>query len=169
VKLVALLVALALTACTHGLRGVAMEHPKATGKIVTSASVDEPDGLKVLWNGQTSGLDSEWKGWIAGSPNELEAVWTEAAVGDPPAIDFTKYVVIAEAGDGGVCNPRILGVDAEASGLLRLRYHPDDLARTCILVATRIARIVAVPRRVLTATVVFMNGFAFEVPEVPFE
>lgn len=168
-KLVGLLAALALAGCTHGLRGVPMTPPKSTGKVVASASVGEPDGVKVLWNGQTSGTDSRWKAWIAGSPDELEAVWDEAAFGDPPAIDFTKYVVIAEAGEGGVCNPRILGVDAEASGLLRLRFDPDAMYRTCILLATRIARIVAVPRRVLTATVVFMNGYAFEVPEVPFE
>ena len=170
-KLVALLVVLelALAGCTHGLRGVPIEQPKPTGNVVASASAGEPDGLKVLWNGQTSGTDSRTKAWIAGSPDELEAVWSEAAFGDPPGIDFTKYVVIAEAGDGGVCNPRILGVDAEASGLLRLRFDPDDLHRTCIMVATRVARIVAVPRRVLTATVVFMDGFAFEVPEVPFE
>jgi hypothetical protein len=170
VKPVALLVALvlALAGCTHGLRGVRIEQPKATGKVVASASVVEPDGLKVLWNGQTSGSAGTWQGWIAGSPDELDAIWSEAGVGDAPAIDFTKYIVIATAGDGGVCSPRLLAVEAEASGLLRLRYHPDDLYMNCILVSTRIARIVAIPRRVLPATVVFFNGFAFAVPEVPF-
>jgi hypothetical protein len=44
----------------------------------------------------------------------------------------------------------------------------EDLFMTCILLATRVAKIVAVPRRVLTATVVFMNGYAFAVPDVPF-
>lgn len=79
-----------------------------------------------------------------------------------------KYVVIAQAGGGGVCNPRITGIEAEASGLLRLEYDEEDLFMTCILLATRVAKIVAVPRRVLTATVVFMNGYAFAVPDVPF-
>jgi hypothetical protein len=78
-------------------------------------------------------------------------------------------VVIAEAGDGGACNPTITGIEAEASGLLRLRFASHDPFMSCIMVSFRIARIVAVPRRVLPATVVFMNGFAFEVPDVPFD
>lgn len=157
-----------LTSCTEGLRGAPMKPPKATGKLVASASVDEPGGLKVLWNGQTNAGASGWRGWIAGSDEELAAVWGAAAAGRPPRIDFARYVVLAVAGEGGVCNPTILGIDAEASGLLRLRIDPKILGETCILVATRIARIVAVPRRILPTTVVFFDGFAFEVPEVPF-
>lgn len=73
------------------------------------------------------------------------------------------------AGDGGACNPTITGIEAEASGLLRLRFASHDPFMSCIMVSFRIARIVAVPRRVLPATVVFMNGFAFEVPDLPFD
>jgi hypothetical protein len=143
----------ALVGCTEGLRGVPMKAPDTTGR--------------VLWNGRTGGVDSKWKAWIAGSDEELAAIWRAASVGTPPRIDFARYVVIAEAGEGGVCNPKIVGVEAEASGLLRLRFE-DPKDEICIMVATRIALIVAVPRRVLPATVVFLHGYAFEVPQVPF-
>jgi len=154
--------------CTEGLRGVPMKAPAATGVVVASATTAEREGLEVLWNGQTSGGDFEWKTWIAGSPEELDAVWSAAAAGSAPPVDFSRYVVIAAAGGGGVCTPRVTGIDAEASGLLTLRFDPDTIGKPCILLLTRVARIVAIPRRVLPATVVFMNGYAFAVPEVPF-
>jgi hypothetical protein len=157
---------------TEGLRGVPVKAPNTTGKIVASATTSEREGLRVLWNGRTGGGDVKWKAWIAGSDEELAAVWRtavvwrSAAAGIPPRIDFARYVVIAEAGEGGVCNPKIVGIEAEASGLLRLRF--DQKNEICIMVATRIARIVAVPRRVLPTTLVFLHGYAFEVPQVPF-
>lgn len=154
--------------CTQGLRGVPFEGPARTGIVVASARTTEPGGLVVLWNGQTAGAEMEWHAWIAGSPDAYRAVWSAAALGQPPAVDFARYVVIAEAGAGGVCNPKITGVVAEASGRLALQFEPDGELTTCILVATRIARIIAVPRRVLPSSVVFLNGHAFEVPEVPF-
>jgi hypothetical protein len=157
----------AVVGCTEGLRGVPTKAPDTTGRVVASATTSEREGLRVLWNGRTGGVDSKWKAWIAGSDEELAAIWRAAAVGTPPRIDFAKYVVIAEAGEGGVCNPKIVGIEAEASGLLRLRFD-DPKDEICIMLATRIARIVAVPRRVLPATVVFLNGYAFEVPQVPF-
>jgi hypothetical protein len=160
--------AFAVSACTDGLRGVPVRAPEATGKVVAAATTTEGEGLRVLWNGQTSGAETRWQAWIAGTPDELDAVWSAAAPGRAPAVDFAKYVVIAEAGEGGVCNPKIVGIEAEASGLLRLRYDANDSYMTCILLATRIARVVAVPRRILTATVVFLNGNAFAVPDVPF-
>jgi len=167
-SVVVLVLSLALAGCTQGLRGVPMKMPATTGEVVVAATTSEREGLRVLWNGRTSGADGKWKAWIAGSPEELEAIWNAAAFGTPPSVDFARYIVIAEAGDGGVCNPKIVGIEAEASGLLRLRYDPEAAIMTCIMVATRIAKIVAVPRRVLTATVVFMDGYAFAVPEVPF-
>jgi hypothetical protein len=145
-----------------------MEMPQATGKPVARAIVGEPEGLIVLLNGQTSGSDMNGKTWVAGSQEELEAVWSAAGMGRVPRVDFAKYVVFAAAGVGGVCNPKITSIEAEASGLLVLRYERENEDRPCILVATRIARIVAVPRRILPATVVFLNGYAFAVPEVPF-
>jgi hypothetical protein len=163
-----LVMSLALTGCTQGLQGVPMKMPATTGKVVAAATTSEREGLRVLWNGRTRGADGKWKAWIAGSPDELEAVWSAAAAGTPPSIDFARYIVLAQAGEGGVCNPKIVGIEAEASGLLRLRYAPETTPTTCILLATRIAKIVAVPRRILTATVVFLDGYAFAVPDVPF-
>jgi hypothetical protein len=158
----------ALVGCTEGLRGVPMKEPEASGRVVAGATTSEREGLKILWNGRTRGTDMKWKAWIAGSDDELAAVWSATAVGNPPSIDFAKYVVIAEAGEGGVCNPTIVGIEAEATGLLRLRYDPKDGVMTCIAVATRIAYVVAIPRRILPATVVFLHGYAFAVPEPPF-
>lgn len=145
-----------------------MNPPPKTGQVVATAGVGEPHGLRVLWNGGTSGGDFARKAWIAGSPEELDAIWNAAAVGDAPFVDFREHVVLAIAGQGSVCNPRIVGIDAEASGRLTLRYDPPDGVMTCIMVAVRVAQIVAVPRRVLPATVVFLDGYAFAVPEVPF-
>jgi len=161
----------AVGACTEGLRGAPMEMPRATGKPVARAMVGEPEGLIVLWNGRTNHGDMSWKTWIAGSQEELEAVWSAAAPGDAPRVDFAKYIVLAAAGTSDVCRqPKIVGIEAEYSGRLILHYeHEDELQlETCIHIATRIARIVAVPRRILPATVVFLDGYAFAVPEVPF-
>lgn len=154
--------------CTDGLRGVRMETPKPTGQAVVTVTTSESDGLRVLWNGKTAGEDFEMKAWIAGDPDELAAVWRAAAVGPPPPVDFGRYIVIARAGMGWACNPKIVGLDAEASGLLTLRYDPPGGIMACILTAPRVAHIVAVPRRALTATVVFLDGYAFQVPEIPF-
>ncbi|HEX6764062.1 MAG TPA: hypothetical protein VF103_01265 [Polyangiaceae bacterium] len=162
-------VALTSVGCTEGLRGVPMEMPKATGRLVASASTTEREGLLVLWNGQTSGGGMRAKAWVAGSQEELEAVWSEAVHGKVRFVDFRKYVVFAEAFEGGVCNPKIVGIDAEHSGLLVLHYEGESESQTCIMVATRIARVVAVPRRILPTTVVFLDGFAFQVPDAPFE
>ena len=145
-----------------------MNSPPKTGTVVATASVGDQHGLRVLWNGPTSGDDFDRNAWVAGSPDELDAVWSAAAVGAVPFVDFREYVVLAIAGQGSVCNPRIVGIDAEASGRLTLRYDPPDGVMTCIMVAVRVAQIVAVPRRVLPATVVFLDGYAFAVPEVPF-
>ena len=62
----------------------------------------------------------------------------------------------------------LVGIEAEASGRLTLRYDPADGFMTCVLVAVRVAKVIAVPRRILPATVVFLEGYAFAVPEVPF-
>jgi hypothetical protein len=165
---IVLVIALGQSACTEGLRGAPMEAPPETGSIVATASAGEPHGLRVLWNGRTSGGDFGRKAWVAGSADELAAVWSSAAVGEAPFVDFREYVVLAFAGEGSVCNPRIVGIDAEASGRLTLRSDPADGIMTCILVAVRVAQVIAVPRRILPATVVFLGGYAFAVPEVPF-
>jgi hypothetical protein len=63
-------------------------------------------------------------GWIAGNAEELAAVWKAAASGPPPRVDFAKYVVIASLGESTTMIPKIIGLEAEASGLLTLRHAP---------------------------------------------
>jgi hypothetical protein len=168
----ALAVVVALPGCTEGLRGVRTEMPSATGKPVASVTTSEAGGLIVLWNGESASHDEVLRkggggGWIAGSQGELEAVWKATVSGPPPRVDFARYVVLAELDQGGRCEPKIDGLDAEASGLLTLRYAPEPM-RPCPAILVPVARILAVPRRVLTATVVFLEGYAYEVPDVPF-
>lgn len=167
-----LAVALALgSGCTEGLRGVPMKEPTATGNVVASVSANEPGGLVVLWNGQVvrrknQGLKA-WTTWIAGSQEELDAVWAAAAKGPPPSVDFASNVVFAAAGPGSPCSPSIRRLDVEASGLMLLQTDaiPNDAVCSD---KVPVARIIAVPRRVFPTTVVFLEGFAFEVPDVPF-
>jgi hypothetical protein len=162
----------ALAGCTDGLRGVRMEMPKATGKPVASVTANEPGGLLVFWNGESMthpeayGVDGGGV-WIAGNDDEFRAVWKATASGPPPRVDFAKYVVLAALGEGNYCEPKILGIDAESSGLLTLRYA-DQTGMECEDIAIPVALIIGIPRRVLTATVVFLEGYAFEVPEIPF-
>ena len=161
----------ALAACTDGLRGVPMKSPERTGKVVASVSTSEPGGLLVFWNGDSMTHVSahlRWGQWIAGNDEELAAVWREAANGPPPRVDFATYVVLASLREGNYLIPKIIGLDAEASGLLTLRHAPTPIGASYEDIAVPIARIIGIPRRVLPATVVFLEGYAFEVPEVPF-
>src|SRR5262245_59511113 len=64
------LVLAALVGCTEGLRGVPMKAPHTTGKIVASATTSDREGLRVLWNGRTGGMETKRKAWIAGSDEE---------------------------------------------------------------------------------------------------
>jgi hypothetical protein len=164
---------LVLGACTDGLRGVPMKAPAQTGKIVASASTSEPGGLLVFWHGDSlTHREVHKRGgggfWIAGNEEELEAVWKAAASGPPPQVDFAKYVVLASLREGNYFLPKIIGLDAEASGLLTLRYAPETGMFSYEDLVVPIARIIGIPRRVLPATVVFLEGYAFEVPEIPF-
>lgn len=165
--------ALVLGACTDGLRGVPMKTPERSGKIVASASASEPGGLLVFWNGDSlAHREVHLKGgggtWIAGNDEELDAVWKAAASGPPPRVDFAKYVVLASLGEGNYMIPKIIGLEAEASGLLTLRHAPLPSGASYEDILVPIARIIGIPRRVLPTTVVFLEGYAFEVPEIPF-
>jgi hypothetical protein len=161
---------LVVVGCTEGLRGVPMKEPSATGKVVASVSANEPGGLQVLWNGpvvrQQDRVLTKWSTWVAGSQEELDAVWKAAAKGLAPSVDFASYVVFAATGPHN-CLPPIRGLDIEASGLMLLRKE-DIPVHSCRGDAVPVARIIAVPRSALPTTVVFLEGYAFEVPDVPF-
>ena len=165
--------ALVLGACTDGLRGVPIQAPARTGKVVASVSASEPGGLLVFWHGESiTHREVHAKGgggdWIAGNEEELSAVWKAAASGPPPRVDFAKYVVFASLSEGLDLIPKIIGLDAEASGLLTLRREPVPPGTSYMDVFVPIARVIGVPRRILPTTVVFLEGYAFEVPEIPF-
>jgi hypothetical protein len=130
-------------------------------------SVKDPNGLLVLANGRTSGGDSDWKGWIANDALELGVLWKAVGRGrlPPPVVDFSRYIVFGAAGEGGVCPTKIVGIAAKASGELALEYDQDSLFTTCILLATRVALVVAVPRRMVRGPVAYFNGYRCLVEE----
>ena len=163
--------AFALAGCTDGLRGVAMKAPDATGKIVASVTTSDPRGLVVFWDGRNRAEESvrvESRAWIAGSEEELVAVWKESAVGPPPRVEFASYVVFASTWERPFDVPKIIGLDAEESGLLLLRFAPETSMAAYEDAVMNGSRILAVPRRVFPTTVVFLDGYAFAVPEIPF-
>ncbi len=156
-------IVLAVSGCAATInRGVRAEPPARTGRLFRSASTKEAHGLLVLLNGQTSGLDFHTRTWSATDEVELEVLWRGVRPGgSPPGVDFNRYVVLGVAYEGGVCQPPILGIESEPSGLLGLRYDPDRLLDTCIMVAVRVAHVVAVPRRVLPGPVVYLWDHRF--------
>jgi hypothetical protein len=163
---------LACIGCTEGLRGVPMKEPSATGKVVASVTANEPGGLVILWYGQVvrekNKTPRTWSTWVAGSQEELDAVWKTAAKGRPPSVDFANYVVFAAAGPASPCVLLpIRRLDVEASGLMRFYTESNPNSDNCTD-SVPVARVIAVPRRALPTTVVFLEGYAFEVPDVPF-
>jgi hypothetical protein len=159
--------------CTEGLRGVPMKEPSATGNVFASVSASEPGGLVILWNGpvvrKKDRMLPTWTTWVAGSQEELDAVWKAAAKGPVPSVDFASHVVFAGAGPGSPCHLQpIRSLDVETSGLMLLHTESIPKNHVCQDEVTPAARIVAVPRRALPTTVVFLEGYAFEVPDVPF-
>jgi hypothetical protein len=136
--------------------------PARTGRLFASASTKEPNGLLVLHHGQTSGRGDDTKTWSATDEVELAVLWSGVRPGgDPPEIDFSRYVVLGAVSDGSVCQIPILGIESEPSGLLSLLYDPERLFSNCILVAVRVGHVVAVPRRILPGNVVYLWGYRF--------
>ena len=167
ISVVACALALALVqACAGSTRGVRAEAP-GDSAIVARVSVKEPNGLLVLANGQTSGGDFDWKGWIANDALELGVLWKAVGRGHspPPVVDFSRYIVLGAAGIGGLDPAKIVGIAAKASGELALEYDQDSLFSTGNLEARRVALVVAVPRRVVRGPVVYFHDFRFLVEE----
>jgi len=153
---------LALSGCASPTRGTRAKSPAPTGRLFGSATTTEANGLLVLSNGRTGGGDDDTKTWSATDDVELAVLWRGVGrSGPPPTIDFGRYIVLGSASDGSVCQISILGIDSEPSGRLSLRYDPDQLFQTCILVAVRVARVVAVPRRIVPGPVVYLWGYRF--------
>ncbi len=111
------------------------------------------------------GLDFDRRGYIAGDRSQFGALWLE--VGAPrrqPAVDFAEYVVFAIVGEGAQCPWEVLAVDLEPDDVLRVR---TDGNWSCTDVAVRRALVLAVPRRLLGASVTLIEhgAFTFDVPQ----
>lgn len=146
-------------------------------KAVTVAEVTtfERDGLRVLWNGQVErGSVGELEGFVAGDREELERLWEASGMArQSPRVDFSREVVFAFAAPGGVCPRELTHASLEKDGVLRISGPPWGGA--CVDLLTRVATVVAVPRRLLgeheKVTVVWSEpqsaGFEFSVPCAP--
>jgi hypothetical protein len=153
-----------IAGCAGSTAGVRAPAPPATGQVYARATTSDTAKLRVLLNGRTPGLAHGQQAWIASDDVELGVLWAHLHRGSAPTVDFTHYIVLGTAFEGGVCQPTITGIRAERSGLLSLEYLEEG-ERICIMLATRIATVVAVPRRVLPGPVVYLWGFRFTVDE----
>ena len=143
--------------CGGAGRGTLVALPTATaGGALAQATTSEADGLRVLWHGPTRGRVDAAEAWSAASPSELEDLW-QAAGRPPPAprVDFRNYVVFGIARGGGVCPDEITGARREAGGLLSLQSEP--LQHSCVDLLTRVAEVVAVPRRLLDEQITLVS------------
>jgi hypothetical protein len=157
-----IVVLLASSGCAGATRGTRAKPPTPSGRLFGSATTSEQHGLLVLSNGRTGGRGQSTETWSATDDAELAVLWRDVhRPGSPPAIDFSRYVVFGAVFEGSVCPTPVLGIESEASGLLRLTYDPDRLLDNCILQAVRVAQVVAVPRRILPGRVVYLWGYRF--------
>ncbi|AKF09616.1 hypothetical protein [Sandaracinus amylolyticus] len=162
-------VGLALAGCGGPIAGARQTLPlPAHFTAVARATTDDPDGLRVLWNG---GADtSEHGAWIATTHAELEALWERVgAAGPVPEVDLRTHVVIGEAFMNGACMDEIVAVERDAEGRVLLRTEP--LVEMCIALAVQDARVVAVPRSVLGERITWFSvddddggAYAFRIP-----
>ncbi|HEU0031189.1 MAG TPA: hypothetical protein VFQ53_11190 [Kofleriaceae bacterium] len=142
--------------------GKRVEAPAPTAAI-TRASTAEPDGVRVLANTRAAAGKS---GLVASTPAELRALWRDVGLrGAPPPVDFARHVVIGTNFESGVCQPEIVGARVDAAHVLTLETVEDG--GVCILLAVRIARVVAVPRALVGTHFTWRTSereaYAFEV------
>ncbi|MDI1477322.1 hypothetical protein [Polyangium sp. y55x31] len=158
---------LSLAGCTGALRGTALSEAPKPAAVTARATAAEPGGLRVLANGRTTRWETEGA-WLATDEDELGALWNAVGKEEPlPRVDFDTHVVLGVAYEGGVCEPEIEAIEVDAAGTLRLRTA--HLAGECILAAVSVARVLAVPRRILPPRFVFLAtpprpAYAFDLP-----
>lgn len=165
-----------VTGCASVQRGTRLlgdDYPRREGPIVAQVSTSQWGGLRVLFNGRTSGLEDEQMGWIAGTPAEIVALFEKAGVRvAPPEVDFSQYVVVGVAGEDSWCTSEITSMTIDARGVVELRYEkpttcPATGQCSCPEAGVRHAEVVAVPRRWLGRHLVFEGkraAFRFDVP-----
>ena len=174
---VAIALGLLATGCAgafSGKRLVGEDSPSRKGPFVARVSTAEPDGLRVLFKGTAFGGYDEQSGWIAGTATQFGTLWKKVGLRSPPPdVDFSRYVAVGLAGRGGVCTSEVTHVTVDARGVLELQYaKPTRCPATglcaCEDVATHVAEVVAVPRRLLGKRLEFVGehaAFLFDVPE----
>ena len=160
-----------LVGCSAARKGMRVEHDsiaKSDG-VVGRARTTEPDGLRVLWNGQVLGHDFKQRGFIAGNRRQFAALWRKVhPPRDEPAVDLSKYVVLAVVGMGSICPTEVMGVRVDAQDVLRLEHirvrapNPSVTYTACSDVGVRRALVLAVPRTLLSSSVTFVEEEAFE-------
>ncbi|WP_236519465.1 hypothetical protein [Sandaracinus amylolyticus] len=168
-SLASFFVGLALAGCGGPIAGARQTVPLPTHfTAVARATTDDPEGLRVLWNGGSDA--SEHGAWIATTHSELEALWERVgAAGPVPEVDLRTHVVIGESFMNGACMDEIVAVERDAEGRVLLRTEP--LVEMCIALAVQDARVVAVPRDVLGESITWFSNddgepgaYAFRIP-----
>ncbi len=132
-------VVLLVAACTAPIAGTRTRTPSPPGAPVATSAI------RVLAN-TTAGHGRA--GLLATNADEYAALWSDVGLrSSPPAIDFTTHVVLGTNFEDGVCQPELVAAHVDAANVLTLEQAA--LADTCILLASRTARVVAVPRSLL--------------------
>lgn len=160
--------AVLLVGCSGARRGKLVDWDRVPQSevVLDRALTSEVDGLRVLWNGRVFGSDFKQRGFIAGSRSQFVALWKRVeAPAREPTVDFSKYVVLAVVRGGGKCPIEVLAVELHPPNVLR----PWTLqaSYSCQDVMVRRALVLAVPRRLLGSSVIFVErgAFKFSVPK----
>ena len=119
--------------------------------------------------GARRGKHIEWDSILAANRAQFAALWKKvhAAQGEP-VLDFSKYVVLAVVGLGGICPQEVVGVERQPHDVLRVRHSkvrvqsPSVPYVSCPDVGVRRALVLAVPRTLLGSSVTFVEEEAFE-------
>jgi hypothetical protein len=169
--------ALLVTGCTGAIGGTPLfgpEFPAGERTVVARVSTADADGFRVLYKGRTSGGDFDQSGWIAGTGSQLARLWENVGIRtSPPDVDFTRYVVVGLVGGGAVCISEVTAATIDVHGVVELDYDkpttcPVTGQCTCQDALTRVAEVVAIPRRWLGKQLEFVSAraaFRFDVPE----
>ncbi|HWA73414.1 MAG TPA: hypothetical protein VG937_13805 [Polyangiaceae bacterium] len=145
---------------------------EAVGGVIR-VDAGDADGLRVLWQGPSPvhKPNAPSAAWAAASRPQLEALWKQLGRPAPaPEVDFVRDVVFGVSDEGGICSGKIHGAAIEPSGVIWIRGMPANYG--CVDRPTRVAQVVALPRRLLPESVVLVpfeihRAYAFAVPELP--
>ena len=158
-----------LVACAGPIHGTTVQFDTP----VATATTSEPGGLRVLASATASRLRlaSASNAELATTPEELVRLWSEVGLTSKvPKVDFATHVVIGASFGGGPCDvSEIAAARIDANGTLILDEAREGSG--CIDLLISIARVVAVPRRLLATHFTWRlddnTAFGFVLPPVP--